>query len=495
MQPNKVADADDRVVVVDSELDEAVEKFLHALLDKFVKSWYQTVSHEEEFICSIRREFVEATQLLALRFRRVNFSKLIIDKLMEVLLNHVHFLQQQVVINKTSIENIVQLNFPVHPATRSRAKELDYLRNVSNVLVPLLFPHSKCPTYFALLRELFTIELLLPVSDLISDPNIYHLLIVSVTNPHKNEATAAVTNPSKSTKVNFLENFGQPESASNDIEKKFSVCYGDTAIYAVPSNFDMLLDYKTLNNLPMNYKNKSHVDGIEATELDLPTVLGDWTDQPGSMKDSHDFIHKLKRDRGQNVDKELIIALTNSIEQVTEIGIDVASEQLKPPQAKKVKHQDLYGDMFNDNNRSVSVEKKDWTRKKCFIFIFNSILKAPRILTRCVLSFCQLFMTNELIYKLVDKQFVDKVINQKLITQLFTDLQVKLFDPKPVASNVNEADELLRRKVLAHERLERLSSGLGDIVDVYIANPSMNKHLTFCLIDLLLTEAFPEIKN
>lgn len=71
MQPNKVADADNCVVVVDSELDEAVEKFLHALLDKFIKSWYQTVSHEEEFICSIRREFVEATQSLALRFRKV----------------------------------------------------------------------------------------------------------------------------------------------------------------------------------------------------------------------------------------------------------------------------------------------------------------------------------------------------------------------------------------------------------------------------------------
>ena len=344
---------------------------------------------------------------------------------MEVLLNHVHFLQQQVVINKTSIENIAQINFPIHPATCSRAKELDYLRNVSNILVPLLFPHRKCPTYFTLLRELFTIELLLPISDLISDPNIYHMLIVSVTNPHNAGATA-VLNPSKTSKVNFLKNFVQQEKAFEDIEKKFSVFYGDTAIGAMPANFDMLLDYKTFNNLPMNYKNKTHVDGIEATELDLPTVLGSWTDQSGSMKDSHDFIHKLKRDRGQNVDKELIVALTNSIEQVTEIGIDVASEHLKPPQAKKVKHQDIYGDLFNDNNRTVFVEKKDWTRKKCFIFIFNSILKAPRVLTRCVLSFCQLFMTNELIYKLVEKQFVVKVINQKLITQLFTDLQGKI---------------------------------------------------------------------
>lgn len=335
---------------------------------------------------------------------------------MDVLLNHVYFLHQQVIIKKISIENIEQINFPIHPATRSRAKELEYLRNVSNVLVPILFPHSKCRTYFTLLRELFTIELLLPVSDLISDPNIYNMLIVSVTNQHKVEATTAVTNPLKSTKVNFLKNFLQQESASNDIEKKFFMCYGDTAIRAMPSNFDMLL----------NYKNKSHVDGIEATELDLPTVLGGWSDQTGTMKDSHDFIHKLKKDRGQNVDKELIIALKNSIEQVTEIGIDVASEHLKPSLAKKVKHQDIYGDMFNDNNRTICVEKKDWTRKKCFIFIFNSILKAPRILTRCVLSFCQLFMTNELIYKLVDKQFVEKVINQKLITQLFTDLQSKM---------------------------------------------------------------------
>lgn len=345
---------------------------------------------------------------------------------MEVLLNHVDFLHQHVVIKKTPIENIGQIKFPIHPATRSRAKELDYLRNVSNVLVPLLFPHSKCRTYFTLLRELFTTELLLPVSDLISDPNIYALLFVTLTNPHKVETSSAVTNPSMTKKVNFLKNFVQPESASKDVEKKFSMCYGDTTIRASPTSFDMLLDYKALSNVPMNIKNKTHVDGIEATELDLPTVLDGWTDQTGSMKDSHDFIHKLKRDRGQNLDKDLIIALANSIEQVTEIGFDVASEHLKPPHAAKMKHYDQYGDMFNDNNRTNCVEKKEWTQKKCFIFIFNSILKAPKILTRCVLSFCQLFMTNELIYKLVDKQFVDKVINQKLITQLITDLQGKM---------------------------------------------------------------------
>lgn len=74
MQPSKVDDFDECVVVVDSELDEAVEKFLHTLLDKFIKSWYQTVSHEKEFVCSITREFVDATQILTLRFRRVSMT-------------------------------------------------------------------------------------------------------------------------------------------------------------------------------------------------------------------------------------------------------------------------------------------------------------------------------------------------------------------------------------------------------------------------------------
>ena len=88
MQPNKVAAAadDECVVVVDSEFDEAVEKLLHTLLDKFIKSWYQTVSHEEEFVSSIRREFVEATQLLALRFRRVRCDFIISIPLLLVLL-------------------------------------------------------------------------------------------------------------------------------------------------------------------------------------------------------------------------------------------------------------------------------------------------------------------------------------------------------------------------------------------------------------------------
>lgn len=70
---------------------------------------------------------------------------------------------------------------------------------------------------------------------------------------------------------------------------------------------------------------------------------------------------------------------------------------------------------------------------------------------------------------------------------------VKLDQPMSVSND--EANERVRRKITAHERLERLSSGLGDVVNVYIANPIMNKHLTFCLIDLLLTETFPEFKK
>ncbi|CAO1303204.1 unnamed protein product [Diamesa serratosioi] len=485
MQPTKIPVADNDCV--DSELYEAVDKLLQTLLNKFIKSWYQTVSHDEEFVHSIRREFVAATNILTLRFQKLNFSKLIIDELLLVLLNHVHFLHQQVVLKKTcSIENIVHINFPIHPATRSRAKELEYLRNVSNVLVPVLFPHSKCRTFFTLLRELFTTELLLPISNLISDPNIYNMLIISVTNPQKVDSTST-TDPSKSQKVNFLKDFVAPET---DVEQRFSLCYGDTAIREKPTNVDLLLN---CTNVPLNFKIKSHVDGIEATELDFPTVLEGWTDQTGNLKDSTDFIHKLKRDRGQNVDKELIIALTNSIEQVTEIGFDVASEQLKPPSAAKVKQlQDLYGEMFNDNKRDNCVAKREWKQKRFFMFLFNSVLKAPRVVTRCVLSFCQLFMTHELIYKFVEKQFVDKVINQKLITQLITDLEGKLLQSLPVASDVNGANE---RKIIAHERLERLSSGLGDVVNIYIANPTMNKHLTFCLLDLLLMEAFPEFKT
>lgn len=61
---------------------------------------------------------------------------------------------------------------------------------------------------------------------------------------------------------------------------------------------------------------------------------------------------------------------------------------------------------------------------------------------------------------------------------------MKLSDPN--------AQELLHRKQLAQERLESLRTGLGELA-TYLQYPTLNKHLNYSLLDIILLELYPEL--
>lgn len=72
----------------------------------------------------------------------------------------------------------------IHPAAINRQSELNYLRAVAKCLIPRLCmnDHFDSKVLFSLARELLSGWALLPLLDVISDPNLINLLIIVATN-------------------------------------------------------------------------------------------------------------------------------------------------------------------------------------------------------------------------------------------------------------------------------------------------------------------------
>lgn len=56
------------------------------------------------------------------------------------------------------------------------------------------------------------------------------------------------------------------------------------------------------------------------------------------------------------------------------------------------------------------------------------------------------------------------------------------------------AIELLERQRQARARLEKVSTNLGRIADT-IQSPALNKHLMYCLFDIIVAEMYPELES
>lgn len=56
------------------------------------------------------------------------------------------------------------------------------------------------------------------------------------------------------------------------------------------------------------------------------------------------------------------------------------------------------------------------------------------------------------------------------------------------------AMELLARQQQARIRLEKISTNLGNVADT-IQSPALNKHLMYCLFDIIIAEMYPELDS
>lgn len=514
------------------------------------------------------------------------------------------------------VSTFIENENPIHPATFNRNSELNFLRHLSKRLLHVLMSRKNYESQVltSLMTETLACIVLLPLTDVISDPATINLLVILATNPkvqkaadkkcekkvvllehfvqefqmnvddgddddhyinrnflrdqeklysfmqhlksrssrdidllkfyldveHLNaelEKSSVICDPvklselqQKSEKLLLLYQnslFQEKESNAkkpddlleahddarrilerkwrNDFYKSaeyFQLIYGDQPNSSIPKSSSK--SYDTIDNgvqhqkLSSKFKNAITiravaVEGIEATEIPVWDAL----DHPLISSSYYNSVAvKLRKERGQDLDP-FMQNFFHSIEQEADIGEDVASTQTQEEakhRQKKKENRELYKNLFNvSGQKSANQFTNASEMTSCVesaIYFLTSILNIHKVLIRIFTAFVRFLPdADNLIYELIRK-FLHKVIDESILAKLITELEEKVFDPNPTSPLSNE--ELTKRRELAASRFESINKNLGKILSC-LQNPILNKHLVYCLIDVIAVEIFPEL--
>ncbi|XP_058457575.1 sorting nexin-14-like [Malaya genurostris] len=602
--------------VIDPSLDDAVDKFFTHILESFICNWYTQIAPDEEFILSIKTNLRDALCRLLIRTMELDAPAVISTRLLPTFFIHYEIIAKMLLVDRVPMDRLAKTflidEYPIHPAVLNRQAELNYLRGVAKVMIPRLFTQDNinCKIFFNLIRELLTFWVLLPLLDVISDPNLINLLIIASTEKKPKEARVLAK---KCEKVVILKNFvdrsrekvecdvettaGEEdilkdqnklyyfmqflikegsvewlrfyldvdilnkeledphittdptklsslhqqsekllqmyqnmvknekgkftastlseahERAKEKLEEKwrkhfsktseyFELVYGNREIKESSDKKSSDSSGGTGTKLSSKFKEviRGAVDGapIEATEA--PTVWDALNDAQAIPSNNiyNSVTQKLRKEKGQSLDA-FIVTLMHSIEQSPDIGEDVIQIKDKVKKKYRIPGQSLvFGDLFEMKKGSKNTHTTTLLShsvrgpSQCFIYILVKILNAPYILVRLALAFC-----------CVSRRTVDTLIHTGIARLLRSGLRQtrlavlinllseiifvkKLPEPTPA--------ELLRRQQEARKRLDELRPGLGNVVDV-LQSPALNKHLMYCLFDIILGEMYPEFEN
>lgn len=157
---------------------------------------------------SLKRNLREALTRVVLKLKQIDAPHLLTDKLLPCAFAHYELINKMVA-DGIPMDRLAQ-HFPhgerpIHPAVLNRNAELNYLRAVAKCLVPRLCQtdHFDSHVFFSLVRELFAGWALLPLMDVISDPNLINLLVIVATNRSKKLLKSIGSEP----RVVFLQRF------------------------------------------------------------------------------------------------------------------------------------------------------------------------------------------------------------------------------------------------------------------------------------------------
>lgn len=183
-----IVEVEQCILWLDEELDRAVAGFYSIILDNFVRSWFTSLSDDEAFVQLVRQSLRDATCRLGVALQSLDMPKLITERLLPVAFSHQEVVSQMMLDGVTMDQfgrTFVLQEHPMHPAVCNRQTELRYLRRVAKRLIPKLITtqHYSSKVFYSLLRELIAGWVLLPLLDVIADPNLLNALIIAATDP------------------------------------------------------------------------------------------------------------------------------------------------------------------------------------------------------------------------------------------------------------------------------------------------------------------------
>lgn len=232
---------------------------------------------------------------------------------------------------------------------------------------------------------------------------------------------------------------------------------------------------------------------LEATET--PSVW-DGGSEPQILIQTN-FI-KSRRDKEHNLDA-FMSAFMHSIEQSLDVGEDVI--EMHDPQESKpnLPGSNLtFGNLFELNSNSphptVTTNSNYSTRgpSQCLIYILVRIIRAPLVIIRFALAFiCISEKTVDSLLCTLIKQLIKLGLYEPRLAHAIELLHEVLFlentpDPTP--------EELFARQQTARTSITSLRGELGRLFDT-LQSPPLNKHLMYCLLDIILADVYPELQQ
>ncbi|KAK5642032.1 hypothetical protein RI129_008199 [Pyrocoelia pectoralis] len=172
---------------VREDLNDVVEHFYHTILHRFVSVWYSNVTTDVTFVNELKVSLRFATASLVNQILIVDSSRVIAKKLIPCAIKHVddYLCMQQIANLKNAPFDKVAIEYlgkRLHVAATNRNNELNYLRHLTSAILPHILPTDclKCNNYNVLIREIITGWVLLPLMDVLANPNMINSLAILI---------------------------------------------------------------------------------------------------------------------------------------------------------------------------------------------------------------------------------------------------------------------------------------------------------------------------
>ncbi|CAG9798122.1 unnamed protein product [Chironomus riparius] len=237
---------------------------------------------------------------------------------------------------------------------------------------------------------------------------------------------------------------------------------------------------------------KIAVDGIEEGDIQVFDAL----DIVNPISPFNSMAVRLRKEKGQDLDN-FMKTFYHSIESEADMGEDIVKTQTKHERQRsriKFGNIELYQNLFNITGQStvapITISSFIKTPTQSFLYFLAEIIKFNDIILRIATGFLNFLPNSDMLICLSIRKIAEKLINQAILAHLIKELEEKIFDQK--SKQQSSIKELIGRKNLAMERLDKIKDGLSNNL-VLLQNPVFNKNLAYCLLDTIIIEAFSEL--
>ncbi|XP_050530819.1 sorting nexin-14-like [Daktulosphaira vitifoliae] len=150
-------------LMISEQIDSSLDKLFSKITNAYVTSWYKNLSNDQHFVKEIKLIIKFASSVLFKRLLQLDFGNIVLYKLLPVLLSHISDCKQ-IESGKKMIHHYAVLN---------RKTEIKYLRKLSMSVIPYVSRQNdfQCKIFSIISRELLSLWVLLPLSDVLCNPH------------------------------------------------------------------------------------------------------------------------------------------------------------------------------------------------------------------------------------------------------------------------------------------------------------------------------------